>query len=348
MNLRVILLASAATAALISLSGRAQQAPAHSQARLGVERPVGYLVDIQIRNLRDEKLGRIEELALDIVNGRIVEVLVKCDSSLSVGNKIVAVPPLALISDPIGGVFRLDISTEVFKTAPAINMSKWEDFGRGSRVAAAYRFFGQEPYFLEQGEVASGSRPKVPLGYVERSIKILDMPVGNLHNVAFGTVSSFTLDIPRGRVLSVIVLAPGNFKTRSVVPAMALSFNDARTGLVLDETKIQYNDEPRFVLTDSAYGQKAYTQEESYEGPRTLVALRQGTSYRDIDRTVLINLDIRANKIPDEHVQVGTLDGRVTLRGWVYSESDKRRIGEIAILDSRLELVDNQISVGAP
>jgi len=47
-------------------------------------------------------------------------------------------------------------------------------------------------------------------------------------------------------------------------------------------------------------------------------------------------------------VDVGTKDGRVTLRGWVESEGDKSRINAIAIAASRLELVDNQLTVGKP
>jgi osmotically-inducible protein OsmY len=47
-------------------------------------------------------------------------------------------------------------------------------------------------------------------------------------------------------------------------------------------------------------------------------------------------------------VEIGTINGRVTLRGWVYTVADKRRIDEIAIGNSRLELVDDQITVGKP
>ena len=71
-------------------------------------------------------------------------------------------------------------------------------------------------------------------------------------------------------------------------------------------------------------------------------------AYRDVDRTVLINQQIRTAKINGRNVQVGTNNGRVTMRGWVYAEEDKRRIGDIAIAASRLELVDNQIVVGKP
>lgn len=347
MNSRLFLLAGTVLATA-ALPARAQPEPA--PLRLGAEKAFAVMTNIQIRNFQDDELGRIRDLGIDLINGRIVEVLVKSDSSLDVDNKIVAVPPLALIPDPVNGVYRLDVSPETFRSAAAIDLSKWTDAGRSDRVAAAYYLFGQEPYFLEEGDKASktAARPKVALGYIERSSKIVDMPVGNFEGVKFGKVWSMTLDIPRGRILSVIVIAPGNFQTKSVIPAMALSFNAARDGLLLDQTKVQYEDEPRYVFTEAAYGQDAHSEEESYKGKRTKVALEQGRSYRDIDRTVLINKNIRAAKINARNVQVGTNEGRVTLRGWVYAAADKDSINAIAIAASRLELVDNQMTVGKP
>lgn len=343
------LLAGAVLAALLSLSAHGQKDP--SPTPMGAEKPFHDFTRIQIKNFQDESLGRIRDLGIDLVNGRIVEVLVQTDSSLGLGNKIVAVPPLALVPDGVNQVYRLNVSTDLFKSAAEIDLKKWEDAGRSTRVAAAYQLFGQEPYFLEEGATASktAQRPKVPLGYVERSSKILDMPVGNFQNEKFGKVWSLTLDIPKGRILNVIVLAPGNFKTKSIIPAMALTFNPARNALLLDDTKMEYADEPRYVFNEAAYGQDAYSKRESYTGPRTSVALEQGSSYRDIDCTVLINRNIRTAKINGRNVDVGTNNGRVTLRGWVHAADDKRRIGEIAAAAAmQQELVDNQITVGKP
>jgi sporulation protein YlmC with PRC-barrel domain len=365
MKLKFNLLASAVIAGGLSLSTWAQPQPTPqpepttklepitvtgSKVPLGAEKPFDELVNIQIKNFQDESLGRIKDLGIDLINGRVIEVLVVSDSSLEVGNKIVAVPPLALYPDLLNEVYRLNVSTDVFKTAAAIDLTKWLDAGRSDRVAAAYRLFGQEPYFLEEGDTASktDSRPKVSLGYVERSSKILDLPVGNLQNEQFGKVWSLTLDIPKGRIRNVVILAPGNFKTKSIVPAMALSFNATRDALLLDDSKRGFADEPRFVFTAAAFGNDAYSKEESYKGPQTTVALEQGSSYRDVDQTVRINKDIRAAKINGRNVQVGTINDRVTLRGWVNTSEDKRRIGEIAIAAAHLELVDNQITVGKP
>ena len=353
------LLASAIIVAALPLATWAQTEPAvklepltvtESKVRLGADISLDQFINIQIRSFQDEPLGRIQDLGIDLINGRIVEVLVESDTSLGVANKIVAVPPRALIADRINQVYRLKVRPEVFKLAAGIDLKQWVDAGGSDRIAAAYRLFGQEPYFLEQGATASKteSRPKVPLGYVERSSKIIDLPVGNFRNEKLGTVWSMNMDIPQGRIRSVVVLTPGNFKTKSIVPAMALSFNAARDALLLDDSKREFADEPRYVFTEAAYGQDAYYREEAYKGPHTTVALEQGSSYRDVDRTIRINHDIRAAKIDDRNVEVGTINDRVTVRGWVATNEDKRRIGEIAIAASRLELVDNQITVGKP
>lgn len=345
MKLKFILLAGTVLGGILPL---AQLSAEDSHERLGREKAIYDFTRIQIVNTKGESLGRISDLGVDLVNGRIVEVLVTSDSSLKVDNKIVAVPPLALKPDLLNQVYTLDVSTEVFKTAAAIDVKKWTDAGRSDRVAAAYHLFGQETYFLEEGDtaVAGADRPKLALGYVERSSRLIGLPVGNLQGLEFGKVWSLSLDLVHGRILQVIVLAPGNFLTKSIIPAMALSFNPERNALLLDDTKEEYADEPRYIYQEAAYGQPANSHEESYKGPRTSVALEQGSSYRDIDRTVHIFRDIRAAKIGSRNVEVATINGRVTLRGWVRSEEIRTRIGEIAIAASRLELVDNQITVG--
>lgn len=351
MKAKFNLIAGTLLAVCISLPILAQSDPERGRVGpVGKEKAINSYIQIEIRNFQDDVLGRIDDLSLDLINGRIVGVLVASDKSLEVGEKIVSVPPLALYSDVVNKVYRLNVSTEDFKAAPAVDMANWVASGHSKRVATYYNYFGQEPYFLEEGEKVSvnDSRPKVPLGYIERVNAILDLPVGNYQGVKFGKVWSLTLDIPNGRILNVIILAPGNFMTKSIVPAMALDFNATRDGLLIDDTKKEFADEPRYIYTPAQYGQDAYYHRESYKGPRTAVALEQGDSYRDIDRTVLINRNIRTAKINGRNVQVGTLDGRVTLRGWVYTEDDKRRIGEIAIAAARLEVVDNQIYVGKP
>lgn len=341
-------LAASVIACGLALAGWARSDP--TPTPLGAAKsPVSFVL-IEIKNLQDESLGRIADLGIDLINGRVVEVLVESASALDVARQIVAVPPGALLRDPNDKIYRLNASRELFRSAPAIDLAKWEDFGRSDRVAAAYRRFGQPPYFRVDGLTAATpeTRSKVSLGHVERINKLLEMPVGNFQGDQFGEVWSMTLDILKGDILSVIILAPGNFKTKSVVPARALEFNAKRDALLLDDTVEEFAAEPRYVYTEAAFGNEATSQEESFQGPPPAAAAEQGDSYLDLDRTLLVYQNIRLAKIYQRNVQVTTLDGRVTLRGWVRSADDRRRIGEIAIAASRVELVDNQIALGRP
>jgi sporulation protein YlmC with PRC-barrel domain len=350
MKLNLILLAGAVLVGPVALPVWAQPLPTNNPADLGTQKDLSRLVDIEVKNFQDETLGRVRDLGIDLANGKIIEVLVASGTFLGMGGKTTAVPPKALFADTSAGCYRLNVSAELFTSAPAVDLSTWNDVNHGRRIAAAYRLFGQEPYFLEVGATSGttvGGHPKVPMGYVERSSKILDMPVGNHQNDQFGKVFSLTMDIPMGRILNVIISQEGNFQEKSIVPAMALSFNDKRDALVIDDSKAKFADEPRYNFTTSTVvGLPDTAEEEAYVGPHTDVSLVQGTSYRDVDRTVLINHNIRAAKINARNVEVGTINGRVTLRGQVATEDDRRQIGEIAIAASRLELVDNQITVG--
>jgi sporulation protein YlmC with PRC-barrel domain len=352
MKLKLNLLAGALVAGCLAHQAGAQPTVSTVPAArppAGAESKVARLLDIEVRNDQDQRLGQVRDLGIDLVNGRIVEVIVASGGFLGIGQKFVAVPPMALRNDSSAGVYRLNISAEAFNAAPNVDLSAWNDVNHGRRIAAAYRLFGQEPYFLEEGappsQTADG-HSKVLIGYVERSSKIIELPINNLNDQKLGRVSSLNLDIPQGRILNVVIAAPDAAMTRSLVPAMALSFNANRDGLVLNDTRKEFAAEPRYFLTEGFFGN--FTSQEPYRGQHTTVALVQGSSDRDMDRTRNIMAAISAAKIENRNLEVGTNNGRVTLRGWVPTDTAKARIFEIASANASPELVDNQIVVGEP
>lgn len=333
----------------LGLTAHAQSADTPAKTLGPVRESINYL-QIEIKNYQDETLGRIADLGVDLVNGRIVELLVEPADTATTAGKVVPVPPLALVADPDPRIYRLDATPAKFNAAASIDLSTWEDAGRSERVTAAYHYFGQTPYFLEEGEAANrrDAYPKVSLGYVERLSKLMDLPVGNYQGEQFGRVSSLSLDILRGRLLSVIVAPRGAMQTQTVIPPMALDFNALRDALLLDESVADFADQPQLKVTAAAHGNEASSRQEITTGPRTYVALEQGDNARDMDRTLLIHQNLRLAKIYQRYVQVGSFNDRVTLRGWVRSADDHRRAGEIAAAAATLETVDNQLTVGRP
>ncbi|HTJ79473.1 MAG TPA: PRC-barrel domain-containing protein [Rariglobus sp.] len=329
-----------------SLAVRAETEPSHD--KFGADKAAAPINHIEVRNQDGKFLGRIKDTVVDLSNGRIVAVLVGSGGFLSIGQKIVAVPPLALSRDPFENFYMLDVSTAVFKSAPAIDRSYWQDTDNSARIAAAYHLFGQEPYFLEEGKKAekTAGPTKVALGPVERSIKLMGMPVQNLQNEKLGKIWGMMLDIQRGAIGEVIIISLDHSKTKSVVPATALQFNASRQALLLNDSEEEFANEPRYSFAKAANGQEAHFKEEPYKGARTTAALEQGSARADTDQTARIKRRILSAKIEAGNVEVGTVNGRITLRGRVNTDEDKRRIEEIAVNASRLELVDDQMTVG--
>lgn len=182
MKLQLSILVRGFIASVVSLSTWAQ--PETTHVRLGSGSETHEFNRIRVENVPEESLGRIRDPSIDPISDRIVELLVASDNSLDVGSKIVAVSPRALISDPLRGVNQLTVRIDVIKSAPGIRSSKWLDSNRSDRVAAAYRIFGQEPCFLEEGDTAgqTANRRKLLFDDVERSGRIRRLVVGNLRN----------------------------------------------------------------------------------------------------------------------------------------------------------------------
>jgi sporulation protein YlmC with PRC-barrel domain len=325
------------------------------QAIYGPKTVWNDITEVQITNLQGESLGRIQDLVLDLTNGRVVEVLVVYDQTLRFGGKMVAVPPRALIPDAVNKVYQINMSVALFKAAPQFNPSKWKESTQPDKVAAAYHYFGQEPNFLLSGEksgrTTAAGRVVTSLGIVERLTYIMNLEVDDLTGAKLGRLKSLSLDVPDGRILNAFISVSKlgtNFQYDTVVPPMLLSFNAAQDGLLLDVAKVSYSDEPRVILENGAGDQITSFREQAAHGPRVNVALVQGTSFRDINTSLKIYQAIQAANLEQWGVEVATLEGRVTLRGNVESSATKVSIGAIAIALARLENVDNQIEVGLP
>ncbi len=244
------------------------------------------------------------------------------------------------------------MSAAAFAAAPAFDLSQWATATQPEQVAAAYRYFAQEPTFLVPGEAAgrttAGGREVTSLGRVERMSTLMNMPVDNMQGGSVGKVQALVLDVPNGRIVNVYINAQ-NFgaplKFSTVIPPTMLSFKPNGQGLLLDVTKAAYETEPNVIFQYGAAGQVISSREQNASSSPTNVALVQGTSFRDIGITQKIDAAIQAGHLDTWGVEVATLNGRVTLRGTVNNQGTKDSIGAQAIAVASLDNVDNQIVV---
>jgi sporulation protein YlmC with PRC-barrel domain len=106
------------------------------------------IIGMTVKNYQDEKLGKVEDLVVDVESGRIEQVILSTGGFLGMGNTLTAVPPEALHCDAADKVLQLDITQEKFNAAPKFDTSKWEECTQSNRVTEVYGYYGQQPYFV--------------------------------------------------------------------------------------------------------------------------------------------------------------------------------------------------------
>jgi sporulation protein YlmC with PRC-barrel domain len=106
------------------------------------------IIGMTVKNYQNEKLGKVEDLAVDVESGRIVQVILSTGGFLGMGNTLTAVPPGVLHHDVGHKVLHLDASKEKLKGAPKFDTSKWDEDTQSDRVTEVYGYYGERPYFV--------------------------------------------------------------------------------------------------------------------------------------------------------------------------------------------------------
>jgi sporulation protein YlmC with PRC-barrel domain len=346
-----------------------ERARARGPERLGKVAKASEVIGMDIRNRVNEKLGEVEDLAVDLEAGRIVHVILDGEE------KTVAVPPRIFTCDESAKALRLDMDQEKLAAAPAFESTDWNGRYDTNRVAESYRYYGQEPYFGERSgspKAAASTR----MGHVEKASKIIGKSVKNRQDEKLGEVEDLIVDFAAGRIVQVIVSSGGFLgigAALSAVPPTAFQYDSTRDILHLDATKETLAKAPHFKSTEwpefsdpayvsgvyRAYQVEPYFDTNAFDVDNTkqnvrerhdasVTPLDQGSSERDLDITRRIRkeiLDQEDISVNARNIKVITANGRVTLRGPVNSSDEKRLLGEIAGRIAQADNVDNQLEV---
>jgi hyperosmotically inducible periplasmic protein len=292
-KLRIIISASAAS--VMALSALAQLTPtpnrdgpdytpgrmSHMQRpdRLNDAAKASDLIGMTVKNYQDEKLGKVEDLAVDVESGRILQVILSTAGFIGIGDTLAAVPPGAFHRDVTNKVLHLDADLAKLKDAPKFEMSKWADYSDSNHLAQVYRHYGQESAlgFIQTGEVAQDSTgapnavsarntdgtvgtnrvssdsqwmiPASRLGQVQKASKLMGTAVNNLQDEKLGKVEDVLVDLPSGRVVAIVVTSGGFLgmgDELSAIPPTALRFTPNRDTLQLDASKEMLSNAPHF------------------------------------------------------------------------------------------------------
>src|SRR6185436_9502962 len=93
-------------------------------------------------------LGKVEDLAIDVESGRILQVILSIGGFVGIGDPLTAVPPGALHHDVAQKVLHLNADKEKLKNAPKFEMSRWSDYSDSNHLYGVYHHYGQESSFV--------------------------------------------------------------------------------------------------------------------------------------------------------------------------------------------------------
>lgn len=251
--------------------------------RLNGAAKASEIIGMTVKNYQDEKLGTVEDLAVDVESGRIVQVILSTGGFIGLGDTLTAVPPGALHHDVAHKVLHLDADKEKLKAAPKFEMSKWGEYSDSDHLSQVYRHYGEEPNFrfIQSGDAVPHGRrnaesapniastrkadgtwdkdrmsgesrfmiPASRLGQAQKASKLIGTSVNNLQDEKLGKVENILLDLASGRIVAVIVSSGGFLgmgDELSAVPPSALRFTADRDTLQLDASKEMLSNAPHF------------------------------------------------------------------------------------------------------
>lgn len=129
-------------------------APAHAAEDLAnTSKPLGdvqsarKLMGMTAENAQDQKVGKIENLMVDLAPGRVVEVILASGGFLGIDRELSPVPPQAFHVSADHKTLTLDTTREALTGAPHFHTSQWSKANEPDQVAGVYRAYNVAPYF---------------------------------------------------------------------------------------------------------------------------------------------------------------------------------------------------------
>jgi sporulation protein YlmC with PRC-barrel domain len=108
----------------------------------------GTLSGDKVVNRQDETLGKIDDVMLDVEQGRIAYAVMSAGGLLGVGEKLFALPWSALTLDTDRKCFVLDAEKSSFKNAPGFDKDRWPDSADPQWHQRVHEYYHSEPYWM--------------------------------------------------------------------------------------------------------------------------------------------------------------------------------------------------------
>lgn len=128
---------------------------------IGALTPSGKILDLTIRNTRNERLGKLNDLVVSLPEGDISFVIVASKGMFARNNSMTAVPPQAFYFSPEDRAIILDTTKEALKNAPHFKSDDWRNgINRFMNASAADNALNvlHSPSYQTEGDTSVNTR----------------------------------------------------------------------------------------------------------------------------------------------------------------------------------------------
>lgn len=106
----------------------------------------GTLIGDDVYSGKDEELGDIKEIMLDMRSGRVAYAVLSFGGFLGIGEKLFAVPWSALTLDAENKRFVLNVEKDRLKDAPGFDKDHWPNMADQKWAQGIHSYYGTTPY----------------------------------------------------------------------------------------------------------------------------------------------------------------------------------------------------------
>lgn len=244
---------------------------------LGQVERANKLIGKEVLSSDNQKVGKLENLIVDLDSGKILYAVVGSGGILGAGEKKFAVWPRAF-SEPQNDNIILKVDKARLQGAPQFTseISKDQEMGKASFVNQVHQYFAQnsiERAADRASTAVTGNATEYKT--VFKADDVIGMKVKNSSDIELGKVDELAVDLPNGYVVYVILSPDSSLKVGDeyfALPPNSLMANTDRKSLTTDLTKEKLASAPHFAKENWAslsnrtwasqvyqyYGKRAY------------------------------------------------------------------------------------------
>ncbi len=111
---------------------------------------------MKIVNQIDQTVGKVQDTAVELRQGRVVYVILNPDSSLKLRDNYYALPPNALTWNADQKRLVSNLTREQLTAAPHLNKDSWASLSNPSFASKVYRYYGKQAWFQTGGLQPTG------------------------------------------------------------------------------------------------------------------------------------------------------------------------------------------------